>query len=276
MRVLTQNLFSHHGDWPARRLVLRDGLRELGPDVAALQEQVGPAADQVADLLGPGYETVEHPGRSDDGVGAVLASRWPVVASATLDLREGFDDELPWSAAVVAELDGPEPIGRVLAVHHKPAYQLDAEAVRERQAVACARFVAEVDAGRHLPSVVLGDFDAAPDRASIRFWTGRQSLEGASVAYADAWELANPDAPLTGGHTLTPLSPLVQQGSMPLERGRRIDYVLVGGGSHGPRLDVVTCRRVFDRPVTGVWASDHFGVVADLIAPRLPPVRLET
>jgi endonuclease/exonuclease/phosphatase family metal-dependent hydrolase len=58
---------------------------------------------------------------------------------------------------------------------------------------------------------------------------------------------------------------------MALETGRRIDYVLVRGGIHGPSLRVADCRRVFDQPVDGVWASDHFGVVADLEAPDHPP-----
>jgi hypothetical protein len=30
---------------------------------------------------------------------------------------------------------------------------------------------------------------------------------------------------------------------------------------------VVACERIFDQPVDGVWASDHFGVVADLEVP---------
>jgi hypothetical protein len=33
---------------------------------------------------------------------------------------------------------------------------------------------------------------------------------------------------------------------------------------HGPTLDVSCCERIFDKPVDGVWASDHFGVVVDL------------
>jgi hypothetical protein len=28
---------------------------------------------------------------------------------------------------------------------------------------------------------------------------------------------------------------------------------------------------VLDEPVNGVWASDHFGVVADLVLPEHPP-----
>ena len=54
---------------------------------------------------------------------------------------------------------------------------------------------------------------------------------------------------------------------MSLELGRRIDYVLVRSGVHGPSLDVTACDLVLDRPVDGVWASDHFGVLAELAVP---------
>jgi hypothetical protein len=31
------------------------------------------------------------------------------------------------------------------------------------------------------------------------------------------------------------------------------------------------CQRVLDRPVDGIWASDHFGVLADLVLPANRP-----
>jgi endonuclease/exonuclease/phosphatase family metal-dependent hydrolase len=66
---------------------------------------------------------------------------------------------------------------------------------------------------------------------------------------------------------------MVAEGTWPLERGRRIDHVLVRCAEHGPSLDITACARLFDRPVEGVWASDHFGVVADLaVAPAEPMV----
>jgi hypothetical protein len=41
-------------------------------------------------------------------------------------------------------------------------------------------------------------------------------------------------------------------------------------GAHGgPTLEIAACERVFDEPVNGVWASDHFGLIADLVPPRL-------
>src|SRR5215203_7195701 len=51
-----------------------------------------------------------------------------------------------------------------------------------------------------------------------------------------------------------------------LELGRRIDYIMVRCGHYGPTLDVASCERIFDEPVDGVWASDYFGVVAELSA----------
>jgi hypothetical protein len=48
-------------------------------------------------------------------------------------------------------------------------------------------------------------------------------------------------------------------------------YVLVRCSTHGPTLDVVGCRSAFDEPVDGMWATDHFGVVADLAVPAHPP-----
>ena len=41
---------------------------------------------------------------------------------------------------------------------------------------------------------------------------------------------------------------------------------------HGPTLDVTACGRTFDKPVDGVWASDHFGVVSDLAIPGPGPM----
>jgi hypothetical protein len=48
---------------------------------------------------------------------------------------------------------------------------------------------------------------------------------------------------------------------------RRIAYILVRCGDAGPTLRIVACRLAFDAPCSGVWASDHIGVVADLAAP---------
>jgi endonuclease/exonuclease/phosphatase family metal-dependent hydrolase len=265
------NLLSpEHADWDRRRPVLQAGLARLRPDVVALQETVwGNGYDQAADLLGPDFQVARHSGRSADGVGAVLASRFPLGTVREVDLHvtprtAGF----PWSAAVVAEVIAPDPVGPLLFVHHKPNWQIGYAYERERQAVTCARFVEEQLGDRDLHVVLAGDFDDTPDSASIRFWTGHQSLDGTSVAYRDAWESVRPGVP---GHTFSPANPLVPAGEMPLELGRRIDYIMVRCGVYGPTLDIADCFLAFDRPVDGVQGGDHFGLVADLQAPGRSP-----
>ena len=270
LKVMTLNTLSpDHGDWDRRRLAIQAGIARLRPDLIALQETVqGADYDQVPDVLGSDYHVVHHSRRSSDGVGAAFASRWPVGAVREVDLRVTDRVDLPWSAAVVGEIEAPPPIGPLLFVHHKPTWQVGYALERELQAVACARFVEDHIAARPMHVVLAGDFDDTPAAASVRFWTGEQSLHGASVAYRDAWAAIHPHDP---GHTFTPSNPLERAGEMSLELGRRIDYVMVRCGVHGPTLEVVDCRLAFDEPVGGVWASDHFGVVADLAVPEHPP-----
>ena len=70
------------------------------------------------------------------------------------------------------------------------------------------------------------------------------------------------------GHTFSPRTLLgTGANNWPLELGRRTDYVMARCSAHGPTLNIPACERVFDEPVDGVWASDHFGVVADLALP---------
>jgi endonuclease/exonuclease/phosphatase family metal-dependent hydrolase len=270
--VLTLNLLSpSHADWPRRRTLIQQGLRRLAPDVVALQECARTADhDDAAELLGDAYQMIWHSRRSDDGVGAVLASRHPIRAVSEIDLRIAPRVTLPWAAAVLAEIELPPPLGRVLIAHHKPTYEHGYGLEREFQAVATARAIDDQLADRNQPAIVLGDFDDTPDSASLRFWTGRQSLHGMSVAYRDAWAAVHPDDP---GLTFDPRDPLVRAGEMSLDLGRRIDYVLVRCGIHGPGLDITECTRVFDQPIDGIWASDHFGVWARLAVPDHPPGR---
>jgi len=115
---------------------------------------------------------------------------------------------------------------------------------------------------------VLGDLDATPDAGSMSFWRGRRSLDGASVCFQDAWETARPGE---AGFTFSDENPLVRAGEVATAVSRRIDYVLVRAGRHGALLQVLRCDRLLDRPVGGVWASDHYGVVADLAVPQHSP-----
>jgi len=186
-----------------------------------------------------------------------------VVLETSLD-----DGELSWiGSLVVARIRGAEGVGTIFVAHHKPTWLPAGEADREKQAVGTARELIRLLDDESLPLVLAGDFDAPPDAASIRFLTGRQSLDGLSVRYHDAWAVTHPDTP---GHTFSPANALRSDRWRP-RAAERIDYIMVRGGEHGAPLDVLRCELAFDRPVGGIWASDHVAVVADLVrAPETP------
>jgi endonuclease/exonuclease/phosphatase family metal-dependent hydrolase len=263
VRVATLNLWGRSGAWAGRRSVLVEGFRELRPDLVAFQESIVTGGDdQVAELLGGGFQLVHQRARAADGMGVSIASRWPLRGVRELDLHvtprtAGFP-----CVTLMAEVAVPEPVGPLLFVNPFPSWQPAFEHERALQAVVAARPIEELAGRGGLHVVLAGDLDADPEAASVRFWSGRQALDGTSVCYRDAWERVHPGEP---GETFTPSNPLVVDRDWPF---RRIDYVFVRCGDHGgPTLEVAGCGRIFDRPVGGVWASDHFGVVADLVAP---------
>jgi endonuclease/exonuclease/phosphatase family metal-dependent hydrolase len=270
-RVVTQNLWGRRGDWEARRSVLRDGLRELGPDLVALPESVvNDEYDQLRDLLGDGFHVAHRqerePGDGSDveqGQGDSIASRWPLGEVRELDLHLTPSTEGFACGIIVAEVLAPEPLGPLLFAFYNPSWKLHQEHERELQAPAAARFLHEFAEGRANHVILAADLDADPEAASARFWTGRQALGGMSVCYRDAWESAHPGE---SGHTFTPETPIMIGRDWPF---RRIDYVFVRCGEHeGPTLEIKACERLFDRPAGGVWASDHFGLCVDLAVPE--------
>ncbi|MGI5220530.1 endonuclease/exonuclease/phosphatase family protein [Nocardia sp. CA-290969] len=272
VRVATFNILSPLlADWHRRKTVVAEQIRAAEPDIIALQEiDSGEDREQgITDLLGPGWHVAWHSRATPDGVGLALASRWPF--SSIHEHGLGVTDRaavFSWSAVVVAEVRAPQPLGALHIAHHKPVFQFDYEYERELQAVEAARFIEEVLDDRNEHVVVVGDFDATPDSSSVRFWTGRQSLAGVSVSYHDAWEALRPNEP---GHTFTPDNPLVACGDMFSAAGRRIDYVMVRGGSFGPTLEVRSVDRIGVQPQDGIQASDHYGVVAELTVPARAP-----
>ncbi|MDG4825523.1 endonuclease/exonuclease/phosphatase family protein [Asanoa sp. WMMD1127] len=267
LRVLSLNLWARHGDWDRRRDVLAAGLRELSPDLVAAQEAiVDDAGDQLADLLDNGYQVVHQTrGLVGDGRhhGVSIASRWPVERVHEVDLHLTPRTGAYSCGTLLVEVRAPAPLGRVVLVDHGPSWPWWAEAERELQAVAAARAIEEFVGDGPAHVVVGGDFNAEPETASMRFWSGRQSLDGLSVAYRDAWESCRGGA---HGWTFDPRNPLTAVDEPGLDRGRRIDYVLVRCGDHGPSLAVRDVGLAFNQPVGGVWATDHFGVYADLAA----------
>jgi endonuclease/exonuclease/phosphatase family metal-dependent hydrolase len=273
IRFMTQNIWGVQGGWPARRDALVATLRQADPDILVLQEVVlTDTFDQLAtlgiDRLPHRVHQANHAGNDMPGardMGLAIAARWPFDVVAHVDLRTHRDDAArPW-AALVVRFDFGARLGSLLLVAAKPSWQLDREATREVQALRLAR-LATSHRGR-MPTIMLGDFDATPQAASMRFLTGKQSLQGESTYFADAWESLHPEE---SGYTWTTANPTavpeIERLIGPGDHHRRIDYILVG--RFDPRRSVDS-RILSCEVITGVEAgvappSDHYGVVADI------------
>jgi endonuclease/exonuclease/phosphatase family metal-dependent hydrolase len=253
--------------------VLIDGLRTCQPDLIAFQEAITTNDyDQTTDLLGLGYHVAHQTRREGSESGCAIASRWPLGDVHEVDLHVTARTASFPCVTLIAEIRAPDPFGPLLFVNHFPNFQLDFERERELQAVVAAQFIEQLTGGRRMHVLLAGDFSASPDSANVRFWCGYQSLDGLSVCYRDAWASTHPGQ---SGHTFAPCNPLVPSrahpllvdGETPLELGRRIDYIFVRCEHHGPTLDISNCELLFNDPIDGVWASDHFGVLADFSVP---------
>jgi endonuclease/exonuclease/phosphatase family metal-dependent hydrolase len=236
--------------WGLRQDALASGIARLAPDVIALQEVVVAGdRDDARDLVVDEHHIIQHRNRDRAGLGCALVTRHPIVGQWH---TEPDDDPTSWWSTVIAEIAVPNLPSPVLVGHHKPWWGTPREADREAQAAHAVRMVESAARGRHVPVVLCGDFDARPDSASIRFLTGRQSLDGVSVCYEDAWEATGHTGDDPTGATFPSPDPR-----------HRIDYVMLRDEEH-PILRFTRCERVFTEQVGETWPSDHLGVVADL------------
>jgi endonuclease/exonuclease/phosphatase family metal-dependent hydrolase len=256
--VLTLNIWNLMGDWAARRQAVVAVVRDCDPDVVCLQEVVdndrGNQAEWLAAELG-GWAMAF--GGAPDSVGGrfgnAVLSRRPIEATAQADLPY-LPDELEVPRVVLHARTGGVD---VFCTHL--SWQLHDAALRERQVVELMRFVAErTDPAAPLGPVVAGDFNAEPDSTAIRYLCGLASIDGASTYLQDAWRLAGDGGP---GFTWSDGNPHAARDAEP---ERRLDYVFSGFHGTSGCGRPLECCVVADRPVDGVWPSDHYGVLAVL------------
>src|SRR5205823_3022429 len=224
----------------ARMTVLRTELQGLAPDVVGLQEIVvrDDGFDQAAMILdGLGWPHVVRPKE----FGNVAASRWPIGRRSVRPLPAGAVDEHRSVVATLVET----PAGTLPFLVTHLDWRPDDGPVRERQAAVLADVARELAAAATLPPVLVGDLNAEPESRELRFLCG---------LFQDAWRVAGDG---TGGCTWDNRNHYAAAAS---ERDRRIDYVLVGRGAR-----ITSARLAFTEPAGDVFASDHFGVVVDVL-----------
>jgi endonuclease/exonuclease/phosphatase family metal-dependent hydrolase len=270
LRVATWNLWWRLGDHERRRPAILAALRDLDADVIALQEVWSSATDDLASALATDLGMHAAFGASPDptpwtrghdgpayGIGNAVLARWPVRAARTEGLPAGRE---PGTRVLhEAVVDTPAGSCPVWSVHLDSS--LIGSAGRVEQVRTIARRVVTA-APADLPPLVAGDFNAQADSDEMRLLEGHLTAPaepGLLLANTRRWA-ADPDEP-----TWTPANPyVVPSGSPPA----RIDHVLVGLDRGTVPVRVEHTAVFGDRPIDGVWPSDHFGVVVDLAVGR--------
>lgn len=258
LRVLTLNLWNLSGDWRARREEILLWLRRLEPDVVCLQEVIDDGQRNTARWLAErsGYTGCVFGGGAIDGrmqFGNAILSRQAIDLDATYALPNDPRPEGVDRVLVHARTAGVD----VFCTHLTSLYPFGN--LRERQVLRIDELITEhADPSASLPPILAGDFNAEPDSTEIRFLTGSTSLEGRSTYFQDAWRVAGGREP---GWTWSNANPFAEAEHEP---DRRIDYVFSGFRRPDGRGRIMACSVVCDHALTGVFPTDHFGLLADI------------
>jgi endonuclease/exonuclease/phosphatase family metal-dependent hydrolase len=259
IRVLTLNIWNRQGPWEKRLPLLREGIRRLDPDLVGLQEVIDDRGRTQADEIreGLGYEAafgLAHDHGDGVGFGNAVLSRWPITAARTLPLPTGTSDE----RRCLLACDVASPHGEIPFFVTHLNWKFHHGVIREQQVVAIAEHLHDLAPIAGLPPIVVGDLNAEPEAAEIRFLKGLQSLAGKSTFLADCFAIAGEGRGFTYDPTRNPHAAPTH------EYPRRIDYVLVRGPDEKVRGKPLAARVVLEELHGGVAASDHYGVLAEI------------
>ncbi|MGN7724924.1 endonuclease/exonuclease/phosphatase family protein [Luteimonas sp. 22616] len=239
LTLVTLNLWHDKGEWPKREKLIVAALRELHPDLIALQEvfqhdELPNQARTLAEALGYEYvfASVDAPGKAQRFGNAIL-SRHPILARDWKAL-EPLDDFRTIVRVRIA-IDGRE-----INVYDTHLHWTDqGGAIRAEQAGDVLRYISATDGG--LPSVLAGDLNASMDAPE---------LQPLLAPFLDAYAAMHPGmAPGDCAHSTLNLEQYPP---------RHIDQVLLQRGAFVP----MQAKVILDRPdAAGTWASDHYGVL---------------
>lgn len=260
LRVLTLNIWNIMGGWSDRRAEIVAWLDRLAPDIVCLQEVVDSDDGQnqarwlAAETAIP-YNVAWGGTTFMAGIraGNAVMSRWAIDEEAVIDLPFEPHPEEIQRVVVHARTHGLD----VFCTHLNWRYEHGA--MRERQVLALLHEVeSRASADSPLPPIIGGDFNAEPDSTEIRHLSGLTSLEGRSTYFQDAWRVAGARGP---GWTWDNRNPFA---AAEFEPDRRIDYVFAGWRCSGGAGRIESARVVCDRALTGTFATDHLGLLAEI------------
>jgi endonuclease/exonuclease/phosphatase family metal-dependent hydrolase len=277
--------------WEDRREEVVAWLRRLQPDVVCLQEiwededtpnSAGWIAGRLPEEDGWHWRFGGGPFAArlwpDPGLrfGSAVLSRWPVDHAThhplpVVDPDDGsFVASVPW-ALLHVRTAGLDVFSCHLASAPRDTPHRRLQVLAIDEIITASR--GDLDGGPDtrqvrtaMPPILCGDFNAEPDSDEIRFLSSLTVLEGRAAYYQDAWRVAGHGPGYTQDWRTNPIA-----AALNVHR-KRIDYVFVGdpfsrAGGAGRVLDA---RLAFHVPLTGTVASDHAGLVVDVLWPDRP------
>lgn len=294
LRVVQLNIGSLiEPDWENRRHEIVAWLNKLQPDVVCFQEvwqsdEQENTAGWIADRLDAhddddgswhwefgGFPLDAFVTDSSLLFGSAVLSRWPIDSNHVWRLpvagaARGVANKAPWELfhARTAGVDffsthlTPAPtdgLHRILQVQIIDEHIKSVRGDRDEHIFGKRR--------RGMPAVLCGDFNAEPDSDEIRFLQSLTPLNGKTTFYQDAWRVAGDSGPgYTQDWRENPTS-----ADLNVHR-KRIDYIFVGDAFK--REDsagrVLEAEIIFNTKITGVMASDHWGLRAEILWPHRP------
>jgi endonuclease/exonuclease/phosphatase family metal-dependent hydrolase len=240
LSIVTLNIWNNQDDWPARLDFMVSTLRALNPDVICLQEvlqnpDLPNQAETIAGRLGYRYyfASVDSVG-SAKRYGNAILTRHPVLAENYTKLEPLNDYRNAAHLRIRIGADSIDVYNTHL--HHTP----EGASIRRTQLLDLLEFIAATRARG--PIVLAGDFNTPVTDEAVRMLDG---------VFADTYGLLHENA-----ESVTTLN--TAKG----HRAVRIDHIFY---QHGPSraLRPVTAEIILNQPnAAGLWASDHFGVMA--------------
>ena len=275
MRIMTWNVQGRVGEWAGRHAALRSWIEQTAPDVLTLQESwVEPDGTTQAARLGEelglhcvtaadlaGFE--RYPEATYWVVNAVL-SRWPLTIERLRPLPDE-KGEPTWRHVLVTRVHRPaDEGGPFIAAGTHLEHGLENSARRSVQMTALVGHLAdtlgdEAQRRESLPAILAGDLNCTPESDEYRRATGLAAGTVPNFTLVDAWSAAGNTDP---GHTWSAANPLVPRRA--IHPHRRLDYVMVSTPRRPGAGHVRHCTLAGNTAAAGVWASDHFAVVAEV------------
>jgi endonuclease/exonuclease/phosphatase family metal-dependent hydrolase len=269
MRVLTWNvLWRFGGNWRERESAIMATLAAYRPDVLGLAETwAGDGTSQPEVLatamsrdghptysafartsIPPEPDPLEYPDQAGIVVGVGLVSRWPILETEVHELPHEQRPGAP-PTALLATLDHPRgPLHVIVTCLEWEAFYT-ADTLAQARAVAALATDPRLDGP--LPVLVMGDMNAAVDQPELA------PLVDTMV---DTWTAGGGDPAAVTLDSTVPMAPLAATKVI----DRRIDHIFARAGQFGRPVTVHGAFLAGDRPINGVYPSDHYAVGADL------------